>query len=74
MDARGDRPLRCRRVERIVLQSLREVRHLQPSALLEFPKIDQQLMGYPAIRVLEPDVVVWSEPFRDVVRVEQGNL
>lgn len=61
-------------MEPIILQPLREIRHLQPRRLIKLRQINQQLVRNTAIVVLVPQVVVGGEAVGHVVRVEEGDL
>lgn len=73
-DSRGDWPLGCGWVERVILQPLAEIRNLQTRALFKFRKIDKTLVSNSAVRVCESDIVVRSQSLGDIVGVEQSNL
>lgn len=74
MYSRRDWPLSGRWMERVILQTLTEVRNLQTGSLFKLAQIDQTFVCDSAILVGESDIVVWLQPLGDIVGVEQGDL
>ena len=56
------------------LETLREVHHLEPSRIIEFSKVDDELVSAAIVLVDKLDAVVVSEAGHGVVGTQHGDL
>lgn len=76
LDHEGARhgPAHRRRVEAVVLQPLGDVDHLDAGRLRERPRVQDELVRAPPVRVRVQDRVVRPQPREEVVGVEEGDF